>query len=76
MKRIRNEQVITLLGKRIRALRKQQNISQAQLAFEAGVPRVQIGRIERGVFNPTISSINAIANALEVGVKELFDFEK
>lgn len=63
---------IRLLGKRIRELRKSQKISQVQLAFEASLPREQVSRIERGTINSRISTILAIARALQVHVKDLF----
>ncbi len=74
MKYIRDEKGIKLLGKRIRELRKKQKISQVQLAFEAGIPQKQVSRIERGDINTGVSTIFAIANALDVHPKELFDF--
>lgn len=64
-----------MLGLRIRELRKRQKISQAQLAFEAGVRREAIIHIERGEQNPTTETMLGIANALQVHIKELFEFE-
>ena len=74
MKYIRNEEGIKRLGARIKKLRTQQKISQSQLAFEAGIPREQVGRIEKGSVNTGISTILAIAMALHVHPKELFEF--
>jgi transcriptional regulator with XRE-family HTH domain len=34
----------------------------------------QIGRIERGEINTSVSHISLIAKALKVNIKELFDF--
>lgn len=75
VKYIRDEKGIKLLGKRIKQLRLQQKISQSQLAFEAGITYIQIGRIERGQINTSVSNIFAIANALNMSPKELFNFE-
>lgn len=63
------------LGKRIRELRKAQKISQAQLAFEAGVRREAIIHIERGNQNATTETLLGIADALDVHLKVLFEFE-
>jgi DNA-binding XRE family transcriptional regulator len=63
------------LGRRIRDLRKAQQISQSQLAFESGLQRVTIGAIERGEQNPTAETLYNIAKALDVNVREFFDFE-
>lgn len=50
-------------------------MSQAQLAFEAGIGREQIGRIERGEQSPTLDILEAIASTFNVKPKDLLDFE-
>ena len=72
---LRDEEGIKLVGEKIKAFRIKQNVSQSQLAFEANIPTNQLGRIERGEINSGISTILAIAKALNVLPKELFDFE-
>lgn len=74
VKYIRDEKGIKLLGRKIKQLRLQQKISQSQLAFEAGITYIQVGRIERGQINTSVSNVFAIANALNVSPKDLFDF--
>ena len=74
MKYTRDEKAIRLLGRKVKELRKKQKISQSQLAFEANIPRMQVSRIERGEINTSISTIFAIARALDVQVKDLFNF--
>jgi transcriptional regulator with XRE-family HTH domain len=63
------------LGKRIRQLRKDQGLSQAQLAFECGVRREVITRLELGEQNATIDTIYGIATVLEVPIHELLSFD-
>jgi XRE family transcriptional regulator, regulator of sulfur utilization len=60
------------LGKKVRKLRKEQKITQAQLAFECGLSREQIYRLELGHKNITLDSLIAITNALEITLEELF----
>ena len=72
----RNDRIILLLGKRIRATRVKQGISQNQLAFESGIRINQIGRIERGEINTSISVIFAIAKALNLKPHDLINFDK
>lgn len=62
------------LGKRIKELRKAQGLSQEDLSYEADIPLSQVGRIERGEINPTISTIAIIASALNIEIKEIFNF--
>lgn len=64
-----------MVGKRIIALRKAKGVTQEQLSYATGFELKQIGRIERGESNTSISSISAIARALEIHPRELFDFE-
>ena len=74
VKYVRDEKIIKLLGKKIKQLREEQEISQRQLAFEANIPETQVRRIEKGQINTGISTIAAITKALGVHPKELFDF--
>lgn len=71
----RNDEAILLLGKRIQELRKNLGISQSQLAFESGVRINQIGRIERGEINTSISTIFAIAKTLNIKAHDLINFD-
>ena len=70
---VKNKELTKALGERIRKLRMKQGLSQEGLANEADVPLSQIGRIERGENNPTISTLYVIATALEVDLKTLVD---
>jgi len=62
------------LGKRIRELRKARKLSQARLAEIANLSDACIGTIERGHRAPRLPTIQKIASALKVEVKDLFDF--
>ena len=72
--RIRDEKYIKEFGKNLRRLRNSKNITQEKLAFSIGIEISQISRIERGVVNTSISTAKAISNALDIEMKELFDF--
>ena len=51
------------LGKRIRQIRKKQNMSQEELGFRAGLHRTYIGAIERAEQNVSIDNLHKIAKA-------------
>lgn len=70
---VKNKELAKALGDRIQKLRKKQGLSQLALANEADIPLSQIGRIERGENNPTISTLFVIATALEIDLKTLVD---
>jgi transcriptional regulator with XRE-family HTH domain len=70
---VKNKELAKALGARIQNLRKKQGLSQLALANEADIPLSQIGRIERGENNPTISTLYVIAAALDIELKNLVD---
>jgi transcriptional regulator with XRE-family HTH domain len=70
---VKNKALIKAVGERIREHRERLKMSQEDLAYEADVPLSQIGRIERGENNPTISTLYVLAKALETDLKSLVD---
>lgn len=70
----RDEKFIKKFGLKIKEVRKAKKISQEQLAGDTGFELSQIGRIERGEINTSISHVAAIAKALIVKPEELFQF--
>jgi len=59
------------LGKAIRALRERCELSQEDLAPQAGITPGTLSLIERGEANPTWGTVRGIATALGVQVSEL-----
>jgi transcriptional regulator with XRE-family HTH domain len=55
----------------IRSLRQRSGLSQRQLALRMKVPRTYVSKIENEKATPTLSSLERLANALEVSVPEL-----
>lgn len=70
----KDEKFLKKFGLNLRAIRKAKQISQEELAGESGFELSQIGRIERGEVNTSISHVSAIAKALKVKPEELFQF--
>lgn len=62
---------LDILGKRIRAKRRELGLSQEGLAHEAGLDRSYVGRIERGEHNLTFVSLVRIARAMGCDVAAL-----
>lgn len=62
------------IGKKIRTLRRQKNISQEVLAQYLGVSFQAVSKWESGSTMPDISLIPSIASFFEVSIDELFDF--
>jgi transcriptional regulator with XRE-family HTH domain len=59
------------LGEAVRRLRVEADLSQEQLAERAGTDLTQVGGIERGVRNPSYTTMLRLAAALESSVGEL-----
>lgn len=73
--KIRNDSYLKAFGENVRKLRESKNLSQEELYDLAGLSKNQIGNIERGEVNTTISSAYAISKALGIPTFELFRFE-
>lgn len=62
-----------LFGDRVRVLRLKAGISQEELAARSGLHRTYISSVERGQRNISLTNIHSLADALGVGVYELFE---
>lgn len=61
-----------LVGRNVRRIRREQRLTQEQLAVRCGHPQQYISELERGKQNATLISIAEIAGALGVSHLELF----
>lgn len=57
---------------RLKQIRQARGFTQASLATRAGVDTATISRIERGVADPTMSTLERLASALYVPTPDLF----
>jgi transcriptional regulator with XRE-family HTH domain len=64
------------LGLKLRKLRKEQSLTQLELAQQVGITNGQISTIERGVSSPSLATLNRIARALNVPMTEFFVDER
>lgn len=60
-------------GKRLKALRLSKNMSQENLALEAGLDRTYIPSIEKGERNISLEVIYKLAKALDISVVDFFN---
>src|SRR3989337_891314 len=62
----------TLFGKRVRALRKNKGLSQEELAEKTDISSKYLSRVEMGQHFPSIDTLDKLANALKVDLKDFF----
>lgn len=73
--RMTKQVLLNKFGKRLIALRKEQGITQSELARRSGKDRQNIYRLEKGEINPTLFQLTEIASALNIGLAELVDIK-
>ncbi len=69
-----DKELLKSLGEKIREVRLSKNLSQENLSFDANLSRNQVGRIERGEFSASITTLRKISSALGIKTKDLIDF--
>ena len=70
-----NTKILERLGKNIKHYRKNKDYTQEKLAEKVGVHPTYIGKLESGKNNPSIMLMYKISKALNIKLKDLFDFE-
>ncbi|EFK35739.1 MULTISPECIES: helix-turn-helix domain-containing protein [Chryseobacterium] len=60
------------IGKLIQVYRLRKELSQFQLGLELNISKDHVGRIERGLTNPTIENIVKLCNFLDINILFLF----
>ncbi len=64
---------LTSLGLRIREIRKQKKLTQEQLAKICNIEKANLSRIESGITNPTVLTLQKMSKALEVQINTFFN---
>ena len=54
------------VGQAIISLRKEKNLSQEQLAFDAGISRHFMYRLENNLASPTVKTLEKLAQAMNI----------
>lgn len=71
-----SEKLLQDFGAHLRALREKRKLSQAELANKGGFNRNYIGMVERGERNPSLKTLQRLADALEIELSLLMKFKK
>jgi len=67
-----NRQQITLVGQRIRQLRKDRGLTQADLATRIGIQQSDLCRMETGEYRVSLESLFKILKIFEMNIAEFF----
>ncbi|MDF2652270.1 MAG: Xre family transcriptional regulator [Paenibacillus sp.] len=60
-----------VFGKVLKSLRAEKRVSQEEIAFRANLDRSYVSMLERGIHQPTLSSLIALSGALNMKPSEL-----
>ena len=71
---VRDKELLIRFGQHLRSVRKTIGFSQEKLANEADISLSQVSRLERGLLNPTLCTLNAISKALDIPLTKIVDF--
>jgi ribosome-binding protein aMBF1 (putative translation factor) len=63
-----------IVGKNIQKIRESKGISQQELAAKCNFEKSNMSRLEAGRVNPTLSTLEKVAKALDVTLAEIFTF--
>ncbi|NDV20363.1 helix-turn-helix domain-containing protein [Pseudodesulfovibrio sp. JC047] len=74
MKQQQESQIKKLFGVNLRAIRKDEGLTQEALALKCGLDRTYIGGIERGERNVSLINIHKIADALGIYPTSLLNY--
>ena len=72
--KLTKEELIMLIGSKVREIREEKGLTIAQLAFEVGIESKQLIRIELGQINTSLFQIFRITQALGIQMYEVFLF--
>jgi transcriptional regulator with XRE-family HTH domain len=62
-----------VLAQNLRLIRRARGFTQEKLAFEAGLDRTYVSKLERRDNSGSVDTLEAIANVLEVKLRQLVD---
>lgn len=67
------DEIFRDIGKKIRQIRRKQNLTQEELGEKANLHYSYIGQMERGDKIPSLKTLNRIAKALNVGLDYILE---
>jgi len=69
------KEFLTKLGLSIRKKREKKGVSLNKFALDNEITKSALSKIENGLSNPQIVTLNKITDGLNINLKNLFDFD-
>jgi len=66
------QDILFIIGQKVKYLRKKTGKSLTKFAYENDLDKALLSRLENGIANPTVKSLEKIAFALNIKIEELF----
>ena len=71
---MKSAEYLVLIGNNISEIRKKNGLTSKELGLRCDIEKSNLINIEKGRINVTANTLLKLANALEVNVKEFFEF--
>ncbi len=71
MNNLRDKDILTEFGNKLKELRTLKGLTLQELAFEAEMEISQVHRVEKGKINPTLTTLVALSKGLGITLAEL-----
>lgn len=71
-RRSEKKKFAAMIGEHLRTLREKEGISQENLSLKAGYYRTYVGKIEQGLYSPSLHTIWRLANSLGYTLNDFF----
>ncbi len=71
---MKSVEYLILLGNNISKIRKNQGLTSKELGLRCDIEKSNLINIEKGKINVTANTLLKLANALEIEVKQFFEF--
>jgi len=75
MSKSQYDKALKKFGQHLRELRERKNLSLRDLSYACDIDNSKISKIEKGAINITFTTMMQLAEALEVSLSELLEFE-
>jgi transcriptional regulator with XRE-family HTH domain len=72
--KIRYAKKLKAFGAHLKKIREKRGWSQEEMAHRAGISYNSLNTLENGKLNPTLATLHAIADSLEMKLRDLVDY--